>query len=162
MFHGMISFPGYSELIQDNVWRIKPWHRGNIQDNGLVWHLWFHPTLSVQHKTPVISRIENKLFTFFYKKYDYTYSYYICRQWNGTGSWNSPSRNARTPLFAGSITCILKAWLIKYPRHQKGWYGHGIDRVYAEYHFAFLAILMFLKKQWFFFNSVENSLDCYW
>ena len=38
MFHGMIS-PGYSELIQDNLWRINPWHRGNIQDNGLVWHL---------------------------------------------------------------------------------------------------------------------------
>ena len=61
MFHD-ISSPGNSELIQDNLWRIKPWHRGNIQDNSLVWHLWFDPTQSVQHNTPVISQVENKLF----------------------------------------------------------------------------------------------------
>ena len=39
MFDGIISSPRYSELIQDNLWRIKPWHRGNIKVNGLVWYL---------------------------------------------------------------------------------------------------------------------------
>ena len=34
-------------------------YRGNIQDNA--WHLWFD-----QHNTPVISRVENKLFTWLF------------------------------------------------------------------------------------------------
>ena len=41
---------------------------------------------------------------------------------------------------------------------------HDMDMVLIwvciEYHLAFLAILIFLKKQLFLFNSVENSPDC--
>ena len=65
--------PNYSKFIQENLWRIKPWHRGTIQDNGLVWHLWFDPTFlkypkthsvpqqDSQHNRPVISWVENIL-----------------------------------------------------------------------------------------------------
>ena len=127
----------------------------------LVWSHSKCPTQYTCHP-PVISRVENKLFTwcFFLQEYDYKNLYHIFRQWNGAGSWNSPSTNVRTWLFAGSIICLLMAWWRKYPRHQKARYGHGINQVCTEYHFAFLAILMFLQKQWFLFNSVENSLDC--
>ena len=44
VFDGILSCPSYSELIQNNLWRIEPWHWDNIQDNGLVWHLWFDST----------------------------------------------------------------------------------------------------------------------
>ena len=93
MFDGIISSPSYIALIQDNLWRIKPCHIGNIQYNGLVWHLWFDPTLSVQHNRLIISWVENILTLYllnFYKKFDYAISCHFCRQWNDAGSWNSP------------------------------------------------------------------------
>ena len=61
MFDCIISSPSYSELIQDNLWRIELWHGGNIQDNGLVWHLWFDPTLSVQELTQYHGRSDNTI-----------------------------------------------------------------------------------------------------
>ena len=50
-----------SELIHENLWRIKPWHRGNIQDNGLVWTFWFDRTLSVQQLTQYRDRTDNTI-----------------------------------------------------------------------------------------------------
>ena len=95
---------------------------------------------------------------FFFKKYSCKILFYICRQWNGTGSWNSPLRNARTWLFAWSITLLLMAWWCKYPRHQQAWYEHGIDLV-CTLLFCVPGDI-FLKQQWFLFNSIENSPDC--
>ena len=48
MFGGIISSPSYSDLIQENIWRLNRSIKGNIQDNVLVWHIWFDPTLRSQ------------------------------------------------------------------------------------------------------------------
>ena len=82
MFDCTISSPSYSELIQDHLWCIKPWHRGNIQD--LVWHLWFDPKVSNKSLSTVagqttqqICHLLSRKYTnslpadFFYNKYDF-------------------------------------------------------------------------------------------